>query len=177
MSVPKLTIGRSRFRRPKTRVWEKAELIARVMEDAAHPNKLHVRERIKIEDAIHDFRADEQSPRLSRDSQRKSEFFFEKQLRVWAGKQGFVFLDQLRPAELTKFRTQWKNGSATTRRKHERLVAFFWLCVRLEWLDKESCPAAETSEGGIKAHRLFPESGIRRYRGRHVCLWQLGGWS
>ena len=47
-----------------------------------------------------------------------------------------VFLDQLRPAALTQFRSHWGNGSATTRRKHERLVAFFWFCVRMEWLDK-----------------------------------------
>jgi integrase/recombinase XerD len=51
-------------------------------------------------------------------------------------REGYVFLDQLRPAALTQFRTLWKNGSATSRRKHERLVAFFGFCVRMEWLDK-----------------------------------------
>ena len=51
-------------------------------------------------------------------------------------REGYVFLDQLRPAALTQFRTLWKNGSATSRRKHERLVAFFGFCVCMEWLDK-----------------------------------------
>lgn len=47
-----------------------------------------------------------------------------------------MFLDQLTPPELTKFRAQWGNGSATTRRKHERLAAFFWFCVRMEWVER-----------------------------------------
>jgi integrase len=120
----------------KTRSWEKAEIQARAMEDIADPNKPAVRERTRLEDAIDCFREDEKSRHLSKDSQRKSEFFCEKQLKVWAEKQGFVFLDQLRPPQLTKFRSQWGNGSATTRRKHERLVAFFWFSVRMEWIDK-----------------------------------------
>jgi integrase len=120
----------------RTRSWEKAEIQARAKEDAADPNKPSVRERVRLEDAIQDFRDDEKSRHLSKDSQRKSEFFFEKQLKPWANRKGFAFLNQLRPAELTKFRSSWGNGPATTRRKHERLVAFFWFCVRMEWLDK-----------------------------------------
>ncbi len=106
------------------------------MEDVADPHKPGVTERIAIDEAIRCFRDDENSRHLSKDSQRKSAFFFEKQLKSWAEKQGLVFLDQLKPAELSKFRAQWGNGSATTRRKHERLVAFFWFCVRMDWLDK-----------------------------------------
>ena len=120
----------------KTRSWEKAEIKVRAMEDVADPNKPTVKERVTIEDAVQHFRDDEKSRHLSKDSQRKSEFFFEKQLKTWAEDHGLVFLDQLRPAALTQFRAHWGNGSATTRRKHERLVAFFWFCVRMDWLDK-----------------------------------------
>jgi hypothetical protein len=75
----------------------------------------------------------EKSRHLSKDSRRKSEFFFEKQLKTWADKQGFVFLDQLRPPELTKFRAAWGNASATTRRKTRKTrcllfgFAFVWI--------------------------------------------------
>jgi hypothetical protein len=50
-------------------------------------------------------------------------------------KQGFIFLDQLTAAELNKFRGQWGNGPQTTRRKHERLIAFFWFyeAARKAW--------------------------------------------
>jgi hypothetical protein len=120
----------------KTRSWEKAEIQAARRKMSPTPNKPSAKERIRLEDAIEYFREDEKSRHLSKDSQRKSVFFFEKQLKTWAERQGLVFLDQLRPPELTKFRAQWGNGSATTRRKHERLVAFFWFCIRMDWLDK-----------------------------------------
>src|SRR4051794_31216376 len=76
----------------KTRSWEKAEIKARAMEDVADPHKPSARERITLEDAVQCFRDDEKSRHLSKDSRRKSEFFFEKQLKTWADEQGFVFL-------------------------------------------------------------------------------------
>jgi integrase len=128
--------GRSIRASAQTRSWEKAEIKMRAMEDAADPHKPAVKPKVTIDAAIQDFRDDEKSRHLNKHSLKKSEFFFEKQLKGWADKQGAVFLDQLTAAELTKFRAQWGNGPATTRRKHERLVAFFWFCVRMEWLDK-----------------------------------------
>lgn len=68
----------------KTRSWEKAEVRARALEDIADPNKPSVKERTTIADAIQSFRDDEKSRHLSKDSQRKSEFFFGKQLKTWA---------------------------------------------------------------------------------------------
>lgn len=120
----------------QTRSWDKAEIKMRGMEDAADPHKPAVKAKVTIAEVIQSFRDDEKSRHLNKHSLKKSEFFFEKQLKGWAEKQGLVFLDQLTAAELTKFRTQWGNGSATTRRKHERLVAFFWFCVRMDWAEK-----------------------------------------
>jgi integrase len=97
--------------------------------------------RVTILDAIQCFRDDEESRHLSKHTQKKSEFFFEKQLKAWAARQGLVYLDQLSPAELTKFRSAWGNGSSTTHRKHERLVAFFRFCVRMDWIDKNPAVA------------------------------------
>lgn len=106
------------------------------MEDVADPHKPHVKPRIAIADAIEGFLEDEKSRHLSKHTIKKSKFFFETQLKSWAARQRFVFLDQLTAAELTKFRATWDNGSQTTRRKHERLIAFFWFCVRLDWIEK-----------------------------------------
>jgi len=128
--------GRSIRTSAQTRSWEKAEVKARAMEDVADPNKPAAKARVTINDATQSFRNDEKSRHLSKDSVKKSKFFFEKQLKGWAEKQGFLFLDQLTAAELTKFRAQWGNGAATTRRKHERLIAFFWFCARMDWVEK-----------------------------------------
>jgi hypothetical protein len=108
-------------RQPHTRSWERAEIKARAMEDAADPNRPAVKVTITINDAIQSFRDDERSRHLNKHSLKKSEFFFEKQLKDWSEEQGFVFLDQLTAAELTRFRAHWGNGPATTRRKHVRI--------------------------------------------------------
>jgi hypothetical protein len=57
------------------RNWEKAELTAHDLEDAANPHKHEARTRVTIADAIQCFRDDEKSRHLSEDSNRKSAFF------------------------------------------------------------------------------------------------------
>ena len=58
------------------------------MEDAADPHKPAVRDRTTIATAVQSFRDDEKSHHLSKHSLKKSEFFFEKQLKGWAKDQG-----------------------------------------------------------------------------------------
>ena len=62
-----------------TRNWEKAKPAARDLEDAANPQKPEACTRVTIADAIQCFRDDEKSRHLSKDSNRKSAFFFETQ--------------------------------------------------------------------------------------------------
>lgn len=120
----------------RSRSWDKAEIKARALEDAADPHKPEVRAKVKIVEAIKAFRDDEDSRHLSKAARKKSEFFFVKQLKNWAAMQGLTFLDQLTAPEVTRFRANWGNGPATTRRKHERLIAFLWFCVRMDWIEK-----------------------------------------
>ncbi len=131
-----LADGRYLRKSAKTRSWEKAELQCRRLEDQSDPNKPEARPRTKITDAIQVFRDDEDSRHLSDSTLTKSRYFFEKQLKEWAQEEGLVYLDQVTPAHLTKFRASWGNAAQTTRRKHERLIAFFWFCVRMDWITK-----------------------------------------
>jgi integrase/recombinase XerD len=128
--------GRPWRKTAKTRSWEKAQALCRTLEDQADPNKPELRPRAKITDAIQTFRDDEGSRRLTEGTVKKSRYFFETQLKEWAKKEGLVYLDQLTPALLTKFRNEWGNAAQTTRRKHERLIAFLWFCVRMDWIAK-----------------------------------------
>lgn len=150
--------GRSIRTSAQTRSWEKAEIKMRAMEDAADPHKPAVKSRVTIDDAIQSFRDDERSRHLSKDSQKKSEFFFGKQLKDWARDHGFVFLDQLTPPALTQFRAQWGNGSTTTRRKHERLAAFFWFCVRMDWIDRNPALLMKRVKVQSKPTDYFPKN-------------------
>jgi integrase len=128
--------GRYLRKTAKTRSWEKAETLCRRLEDESDPNKPEARPRAKIVDAIQTFRKDEESRSLTSGTLKKSRYFFETQLKEWAHEEGLVYLDQLTPAVLTKFRSGWGNAAQTTRRKHERLIAFLWFCVRMDWITK-----------------------------------------
>jgi hypothetical protein len=144
----------------RTRSWERAEIEARKIEDIADPHKPAVRPRVTILDAIQCSRDDEKSRHLSKHTQKKSEFFLEKQLKTWAVRLGLEYLNQLSPAELTKFRSAWGNGSSTTRRKHERherLVAFFWFCVRMDWIDKNPAVAMKRVKAESKPTDYFTQ--------------------
>ena len=77
--------GRYLRKSAKTRSWEKAELLCRRLEDESDPNKPEARPRTKIVDAIQTFRADEDSRRLTEGTLKKSRYFFETQLKEWAG--------------------------------------------------------------------------------------------
>jgi integrase/recombinase XerD len=115
--------GRALRKTAKTRSWEKAEALCRRLEDEANPNKPELRPRAKIADAVQTFREDEDSRGLTDGTIKKSRYFFETQLKGWAKKQGLVYLDQLTPPLLTKFRASWENAPQTVQRKHERLLS------------------------------------------------------
>jgi integrase len=128
--------GRYLRKTAKTRTREKAEALCRRLEDESDPNKPEARPRAKIVEAIQTFRKDEESRSLTAGTLKKSRHFFDTQLKEWAHEEGLVYLDQLTPAMLTKFRSGWGNAAQTTQRKHERLIAFLWFCVRMDWIAK-----------------------------------------
>ena len=99
------------------------------------PNKPEARPRAKLVCAIQTFREDEDSRRLTKAPSRRAGTSSRRIKRV-AQKEGLVYLDQLTPAVLTKFRSGWTNAAQTMQRKHERLIAFLWFCVRIDWMTK-----------------------------------------
>ena len=154
---------------------EKAELLCRRLEDESDPNKPEARPRAKIVEAIQTFRDDEDSRRLTEGTLKKSRYFFETQLKEWAKNEGIVYLDQLTPAVLTKFRSGWTNAAQTMQRKHERLIAFLWFCVRMDWMTKNPRHPPETGQGRAYPHGLLPERRVQGAGGRNLCLWRLAG--
>ena len=68
-----------------------------------------------------------------------------------AENQGIVYLDQLTPAVLT-FHFGWTNAAQIMQRKHQRLIAFRWFCVRMDWMTKSHATPLET--GQSRAHPL-----------------------
>jgi integrase len=149
--------GRSLRKSAKTRSWEKAEMLCRRLEDESDPNKPEAKPRTKSVDAIQTFREDEDSRRLTEGTLKKSRYFFETQLTEWARKEAIVYLDQLTPAVLTRFRSGWTNAAQTMQRKHERLIAFLWFCVRMDWMTKNPAIVLKRIQASPAPTDYFPK--------------------
>jgi integrase len=125
----------------QTRTWEQAEAKARQLEESARPGVPKPAPAISIAEAVAAFRADEEGRCLAKTTTKQSKTLFEVQLLPWAKDVGLIHLKELTTPNLIKFRASWGNGPNTTRRKHERLIAFFEFCIGNEWLEKN--PAAK----------------------------------
>jgi integrase len=86
--------------------------------------------RSTIRDAVQLFLNDQAARGLESSSQKKYRTVLQNQLLVWLEKHKVVMLDQIMPADLTRFRATWHNGESTTHRKHEIIMCFFGFCVR-----------------------------------------------
>jgi site-specific recombinase XerD len=97
--------------------------------------------RSTIRDAVQLFLDDQAARGLESSSQKKYRMVLQNQLLVWMEKHEIVMLDQIMPADLTRFRTSWHNGESTTRRKHEIIMCFFGFCIRNGGLRKNPMEA------------------------------------
>ena len=59
---------------------------------------------------------------------------FEKQLLGYANSHRIVFLRDFNPRNLTEWRASWPDKPLGKKKKFERVVGFFWFCVRQGWI-------------------------------------------
>jgi integrase len=59
---------------------------------------------------------------------------FEKQFLGWASSAGFTDTTEIAPADLEAFRDTWTDGPLAKKKKQERLIGFFYYCLRLGWI-------------------------------------------
>ena len=123
----------SRFIRKtaKTRSWEKDEDLKRHWEEAATPKKL---EPVTIEEAVGAYLADAKARELRESTLYKLEILFRRQFLAWAKDKGLCFLKEIDLPLLRDYRATWKDGALAKKKKQERLIGFFWFCVRAGWL-------------------------------------------
>jgi integrase len=137
-------------RSAKTRSWEKAEkLIRKIEKQPAEaqpvqppPAPLKIEEpkstsgpkRTKIEDAVGTFIDDAVARGLKDSSLQKLRNLCKRQLLEWAKRESLVYLDELTTANLTVFRSEWKDGALARKKKHERMISFLKFCVDCGWL-------------------------------------------
>jgi integrase len=115
----------------KTRSWEKAEELKRAWEEAASPKKI---EPVTIEAAVEAYLADAKARELRPATLYKLEIIFRKQFLAWARERGLRFLKEVDLQLLRDHRSTWKDGALAKKKKQERLIGFFWFCLRAGWL-------------------------------------------
>ncbi|QNI34196.1 hypothetical protein H7849_10020 [Alloacidobacterium dinghuense] len=133
----------------KTRSWEKAEVYRRQLEETSGPTSMHGDEsvrssdgvpagrhrdqkkaRVTISTAVDAYLRDARSRELESSTLSKLEGIFRKQFLSWCTSEGYKFLDEIDLDALLLFRDSWIDGPLAKRKKQERLIGFFWACVR-----------------------------------------------
>ena len=130
--------GRSgRFRvSAKTKSWEKAELVARKYENSAlSGEELKPAKMPTVKEAVGVFLADAEARGLAPATLQKLRGIFQVQLVGFAEESGITFLREFNSRNLTEWRQTWKREKELARKKKfERVIGFFWYCVRQGWL-------------------------------------------
>jgi integrase/recombinase XerD len=140
-------------RSAKTRSWEHAEEFRRNLEQlpiAAAPASSAIvlaesvrvpsepqdqilppqKKRISIKFAVEKYLADAKSRDLEKSTLSKLENIFQKQFVTWATGEGFEYLDEIDLDAVKNFRATWTDGALAKSKKQDRLIGFFWSCVR-----------------------------------------------
>ena len=141
-------------RSAKTRSWEKAEEFKRELEFEYKVKQNGGREvvyvepeNISVKDAISRFISSKRNENLAESTLDKLKTIFEKQFLSWATESRLKQLEDITTADLEAFRDTWEDGPLAKKKKQERLIGFFYYCLRLGWI--EANPAV--SLGRIRA--------------------------
>jgi len=92
--------------------------------------------RVTIEKAVESYLADARSRELKPATLSKLETIFRKQFLAWTRVQGVDYLDQIDLDALLSFRSTWKDGGLAKQKKQDRLIGFFWACVRRGYISQ-----------------------------------------
>src|SRR6201998_3470337 len=128
-------------RSAKTRSWEKAEEFKRELEAEYEAKQYGDREvvalapeKISVKDSVSRFISSKRNENLAESTLGKLKTIFEKQFLSWATGSRFQHLEDITTTDLEAFRDTWEDGPLAKKKKQERLVGFFYYCLRLGWI-------------------------------------------
>jgi integrase/recombinase XerD len=127
---------KGRFRvSAKTKFWEQAELLAREYEHSAiQGEEIKPAKMPTVKEAVKVFLGDAEARGLASATLQKLHYIFEVQLLDFAEEAGPIFLNEFNPRNLTEWRQSWREKELARKKKFERVIVFFWFCVRQGWL-------------------------------------------
>ena len=120
----------------KTRSWEQAELVARKFEHKSLSGEdvKAVRALPTVKEAVATYLGDAEARGLASSTVEKLRHIFEAQLLGFAKERDITFLRDFNSQNLIEWRQTWKDKPLARKKKFERIIGFFWFCVRRGWL-------------------------------------------
>jgi integrase/recombinase XerD len=134
--------------------WEKAQRIVRDWEVEDLPPE----ETVTIEKAADSFLQDAESRHLKESSLAKYKLLF-KELKALYGQHP---VEKLGIKELTDYRTQWKLTAISSRKKLERLRAFFRFCLDRGWTEKNAALLLKQPIASFKPTMPFTDEEVEK---------------
>ena len=97
----------------KTGSWERAQALARVIEEADNPASTPERkdEPVSVVQAVTEYLADAKARELSEATIYKLDIFFRKQFLTWCKAEGYKLLREIDLRAVQSFRASWKDGA------------------------------------------------------------------
>ena len=128
-------------RSAKTRSWEKAEDFKRKLEEEYEAKEKGQEEAsrpepalVTVKEAVRRFLNSKRNENLAESTLDKLSTIFEKQFLAWSTSSRFTNIAEITTADLEGFRDTWNDGPLAKKKKQERLIGFFYYCVRLVWI-------------------------------------------
>jgi integrase/recombinase XerD len=90
----------------------------------------------RIEAAVTKYLDDARARHLADATLAKLTTVFEKQFLAWSRDIGLRYLKELTPERLTAWRSTWKDNALAASKKYQRVVGFFYFCMRMKWLSE-----------------------------------------
>jgi integrase/recombinase XerD len=115
----------------KTCDWERAQNIVREWE--AEGRRVEQSQPVRIEEAAEKFLADAKARKLGEATVYKYDLLF-RQLKDFAGRTGYELVRELDVDALTRFRSEWKDGSTAGGKKLGLLRCFLGFCQERHWI-------------------------------------------
>lgn len=128
-------------RSAKTRSWEKAEEFRHKLEREFEAKEQGLKAAIAPEpalvtakEAVARFLSSKRNENLADSTLDKLTTIFEKQFLGWVTSAGFRSIAEITIVDLERFRDTWSDGPLAKKKKQERLIGFFYYCMRLGWI-------------------------------------------
>lgn len=164
-------------RSAKTRSWEKAEEFKRELEAEYEAKQNSDREvvalapeKMSVKDAVSRFISSKRNENLAESTLGKLKTIFEKQFLAWATASRLKHLEEITTADLEAFRDTWEDGPLAKKKKQERLIGFFYYCLRLGSIKTNPAVSLGSYPRGWTSDGLFSKTRIRTNYRLHVHL-------